>query len=108
MSRPEADPDDFDDVKAYAYSAVDLGARLAFDENFNNNVLRGLLRRRPLLDILRIQDAGLAGRDDPAVIAWAAEQGRILVSHDVSTLTEFAYERVRAGLPMPGLFEQAR
>jgi predicted nuclease of predicted toxin-antitoxin system len=62
---------------------------LAFDENFNNNVLRGLLGRNPALDVARVQDAGLAGRNDPAVFAWAATEQRILVSHDVSTLTAY-------------------
>jgi hypothetical protein len=33
--------------------------RLAADENFNNVILRGLRRRRPELDVLRVQDAGL-------------------------------------------------
>jgi hypothetical protein len=78
---------------------------LAFDENFNNDVLRGLLRRHPQVDLIRVQDAGLSGRPDPFVLAWAAEQRRILVSHDVSTLTAYAYERVRDGLSMPGLVE---
>ena len=78
---------------------------LAVDENFNNNVLRGLFRQDPTLDIVRIQDAGLARLDDPTVLAWAAEHRRILVSHDVSTLTAYAYERVKAGHPMPGLIE---
>jgi len=36
--------------------------RLAADENFNNNIVRGLLRRKPDLDIVRVQDAGLSGR----------------------------------------------
>lgn len=78
---------------------------LAFDENFNNDVLRGLLRRNPTLDLVRVQDTGLAGQDDAAVLAWAAAEGRVLVSHDVATLTTHAYARVQAGLPMPGLFE---
>jgi len=39
------------------------------------------------------------------VLAWAATQGRVLVSHDVATLTDFAYERVRLHQPMPGLIE---
>ncbi len=78
---------------------------LAFDENFNNDVLRGLRRRNPALDLVRVQDAGLRRADDPAVLAWAAKQGRVLVSHDVSTLTAFAYARIEAGQPMPGLIE---
>jgi hypothetical protein len=31
-----------------------------------------------------------------------------LLTHDVSTITTFAYERVRAGKPMPGVFEVGR
>lgn len=79
--------------------------RLAFDENFNNDILRGLLRRNPALDVVRVQDAGLRSADDPAVLAWAAVEGRVLASHDVTTLTAYAYARVKAGQPMPGLIE---
>ena len=81
---------------------------LAADENFNNNIVRGLLRRTPDLDIVRIQDVGLSGADDPAVLEWAAQEGRILLTHDVATITLHAYERVRAGKPMPGVFEVSR
>jgi hypothetical protein len=82
--------------------------RLAFDENFNNDVLRGLLRCDSSLDIVRVQDAGLQGADDLAVLSWAAEEGRVLVSHDVATLTAFAYARITDGQPMPGLIEVAQ
>jgi len=78
---------------------------LAFDENFNNDVVRGLLRRSPALDVVRVQDAGLRSHNDPAVLDWAAAEGRLLASHDVSTLTAYACARVRAGQPMPGLIE---
>ena len=37
--------------------------RLAADENFNNRIVRGLLHRKPDLDIVRIQDIGLSGAD---------------------------------------------
>lgn len=30
--------------------------RLAADEDFNNRILRGLIRRQPELDIVRVQD----------------------------------------------------
>jgi len=82
--------------------------RLAVDENFNNNIARGLLRREPDLDIVRIQDVGLSGADDPSVLAWAAQEGRVLITHDVATITKYAYDRVRAGQPMPGVFEVSR
>jgi hypothetical protein len=81
---------------------------LAADENFNNDIVRGLLRRNPRLDIVRIQDAELSGASDEAVLEWAANEGRILLTHDVSTLTRLVYERVNAHLPMPGVFEVGR
>src|SRR3990172_4697350 len=81
---------------------------LAADENFNNDIVRGLLRRRSDLDIVRVQDVGLSGADDPTILEWAAQEGRILLTHDASTITHFAYERVRAGKSMPGVFEVSR
>jgi hypothetical protein len=79
--------------------------RFVADENFNNNIIRGLLRRQPELDIVRVQDVGLRGADDPNVLEWAAQEGRVLLTHDVATITQYAYERVEAGLSMPGVFE---
>lgn len=81
---------------------------LAADENFNNNIVRGLLRRNSKLDIVRIQDAGLSGVDDRTVLEWSAEEGRVLLTHDVSTITHYAYERIRAGKPMSGVLEVGR
>lgn len=77
--------------------------RFAADENLNNNILRGVRRRSPDLDLVRIQDVGLIHAQDQTILAWAALQGRILLTHDVKTMVGFAYERVMAGLPMPGL-----
>ena len=81
---------------------------LAADENFNNDIIRGLLRREPGLDIVRVQDAGLSGKDDTVVLEWAAQDGRVLLTHDVATMTRHAYERVKSGKPMPGVFEVSR
>jgi hypothetical protein len=82
--------------------------RLAADENFNNDLVRGIIRRNPAIDIVRVQDAGLGGADDPTVLAWAAQARRVLLTHDVTTVTHYAYERARAGQPMPGVFEVGR
>jgi hypothetical protein len=82
--------------------------RFRGDENFNNDIVRGMLRRAPDLDIVRVQDVELSGADDPTVLDWAARASRILLTHDVKTITHYAYERVSAGLPMPGVFEVSR
>ena len=79
--------------------------RFAADENFNLHIVNGVFRRSPGVNIVRVQDAGLAGEDDPTILAWAADERRVLLTHDVNTITAFAYERVAQGLPMPGVFE---
>jgi predicted nuclease of predicted toxin-antitoxin system len=78
--------------------------KLASDENFDDDIVRGLLRRRPDLDVVRVLDAGLTGSRDPEILAWAASENRILLTHDRDTMPDFAYDRVRAGEPMPGVF----
>jgi predicted nuclease of predicted toxin-antitoxin system len=71
--------------------------RLVADENFNGDILRGLLLRQPDLDIVRVQDVGLIEAEDPEILAWAAENDRIVLTHDQATMGNHAYERVAAG-----------
>ena len=71
--------------------------RLLTDENFNGAILRGLVRRLPKLDIVRVQDVGLMNTDDPQILEWAASEGRILLTHDVTTITMYAYDPHSAG-----------
>lgn len=78
---------------------------LISDENFNNDIVRGLLRRKPDLDIVRVQDVGLRSAEDPVILEWAAREGRILITHDAATMSHFAYERVKAGMTMSGVIE---
>jgi predicted nuclease of predicted toxin-antitoxin system len=78
--------------------------KLLTDENFDGDVLRGLVRRMPGLDVVRVQDVELAQTPDPAILAWAAAEQRVLVTHDRDTVPGFAFDRVRAGEPMPGVF----
>lgn len=54
--------------------------RLAANENLNNHIVRGLLRRQPDLDVVRIQDVGLTGIDDEALLDWTATERRIDLS----------------------------
>jgi len=82
--------------------------KLVADENFDNRVLRGLLERNPKLDVVRVQDVGLAAADDPAILEWAAQHGRMLLTLDFKTMPAYAYERVKAGLRMPGVCQVNR
>jgi len=73
------------------------------DENVNQQLVRGLLRRQPDLDIVQAQDVGLKSMDDSAVLEWAAREERVLITYDVSTMPDFAYERIAQSQPMPGV-----
>jgi predicted nuclease of predicted toxin-antitoxin system len=73
------------------------------DEDFNNRIVRGLLRRFPHLNLLRVQDVGLAGKHDTEVLEWAAKEARLILTHDFATMLDFAYSRIESGLLMPGV-----
>ena len=81
-----------------------MAIRPLADENFNGSIVRGLLRRHPEIDRVRVQDVGLVGCDDPTLLAWAANEGRILPTPNRQTVPRYAYDRVVAGLHMPGVF----
>lgn len=78
--------------------------RFLADENFDNVILRGLQRRIPEVEIVRAQDTVLAAQPDPLVLEWAVEHGYMVLTHDVNTMRGFFYERLNAGLPVPGVF----
>jgi hypothetical protein len=77
--------------------------RFLLDENFNGKIARGLLARKPDVDMVRVQDTEIYSANDPAVLAWAAREGRILLTHDLDTMTKYANERIAEGLPLAGV-----
>lgn len=77
--------------------------KLLADAAFNGTAFDAALAQRPDLDLIRVQDVGLRTAPDPVILEWAATAGRVLLTHDRQTMPGFAYDRVRAGLPMPGV-----
>jgi len=77
--------------------------RLLIDEDVHDDIVDGLRRRHPALDLVRVQDVGLRHTRDPINLEWAAQQGRVVVSVDKRTLAVDAWDRVARGLPMPGV-----
>src|SRR5262249_31744775 len=78
--------------------------RFLTDEDFDGRLTSALLARVPGLDLVRVQDVGLMHTPDPDILAWAAREGRIVLTHDRNTMTGFARTRINAGQPIPGLF----
>lgn len=81
---------------------------LAADEDLHGAIIRGLRRREPTIDLLRVVDVHPPGTPDPVVLEWAATSGRIVITQDESTMVGYAWDRVRAGLPMPGVIVRSR
>jgi hypothetical protein len=81
--------------------------KFAVDEDFNNRILRGVLRRQPRLDIVRVQDVLRREErdDDQKILEWLATEQRVLFTHDVTTMRPYAEARVAEGKPMSGVFE---
>jgi len=76
---------------------------LVSDEDVHDDIVRGLRRRDPALDLVRVLDIGLNRTPDPIILDWAAGEGRVLITGDVNTMVGLAWGRVRSGLPMPGV-----
>jgi hypothetical protein len=77
--------------------------KLASDADVHGGIVRGLLRRRSDLDLVRVQDALPEGTPDPEVLRWAATGDRVLITNDRQTMLGFAYQRVAAGNAVPGI-----
>ena len=77
--------------------------RFLVDEDFDHDILRGLKLREPTLDLATLRERQMLGREDPQVLELAAKEGRVLLSHDKTTMRHFAMDRLREGKRMPGL-----
>ena len=78
--------------------------RFLMDEDFDGRLTSAMRARVTGLDVVRAQDAGLMQTPDADILAWAAAEGRIVLTHDRNTMTGFASARIKSGQPMPGLF----
>lgn len=73
------------------------------DEDLRGAIIDGLRLHHAGVDVVRAVDVGLKATDDDRLLAWAAGQGRVLVTQDVNTMTAAANRRVAAGESMSGL-----
>lgn len=76
--------------------------RFQADADLHVPIIKGLRRREPSIDFMTANEAGLTGIEDGAVLALAASNSRVLVSHDVSTMPE-AFSRFIQKQTSPGV-----
>ena len=77
--------------------------RFLTDHDLNEQIVTGVLRREPALAYVRAHDVGMSERPDAEVLVYAADNGFIVVSHDVNTMPSAAYGRMSSGQKMSGL-----
>ena len=63
--------------------------RLLIDENFTHRILRGLNSRLPELDFVLVR-GGLVGFPDLALLRWAAQNDRTILTRDIKTMLHYA------------------
>ncbi|HBY61245.1 MAG TPA: hypothetical protein DEH78_15600 [Solibacterales bacterium] len=80
-----------------------MSVRFLADADLNYAIVRGVRLREPSIDFKAANDAGLGGLSDPEVLELAAREGRVLVSHDKSTMTVHFAARAASGLRSPGV-----
>lgn len=78
--------------------------RLFTDENLEAAIVSGIRLRLPEIDLVTAEEVKLRATPDPDVLRWAADNDRIVLTHDRDTMSDHANKRVEAGQPMPGLF----
>lgn len=77
--------------------------RLLIDENVKYSILRGLRRRLAALDFLLVRDTVLRGAPDVQLLQWAAQEDRVILTHDAETMTRDAIHLVQTGQQMAGV-----
>jgi hypothetical protein len=78
--------------------------RFLTDEDLNGRIVRGLFLRKDDLDLVRVQDVGLSGADDEAILEWAEDNGRVLLTHDARTMPKHVRDRLARGSHVLGVF----
>lgn len=82
--------------------------RLLIDQDLDQDILRGLVRRVPDLDAVTAYEVRMSEAPDPELLAWAAEAGRVLVTHDRRTMPAHAARRLTAGDDIAGVIVVSR
>jgi hypothetical protein len=79
-----------------------MSAKFLADANFDLVILAAAKRREPAVDFETASAAALTSLEDLAVLAVAAREGRVLLTHDVRTMPRhfaaFLREQTSAGV----------
>ena len=66
-----------------------MTVRFQADADLNAEIVIGVLRREPSIDFQTADEANLRQVPDPEVLALAAQENRILITHDRRTMPRY-------------------
>jgi len=79
-----------------------MRVRFQADADLNEEIVAGAIRREPGIDFKTAEEANLRGVPDPEVLAQAATENRIVVTHDRRTMPHhfgaFVLQQTSAGV----------
>jgi hypothetical protein len=78
--------------------------RFQADADVSRKIVFALRRREPAIDFASAADGELEGVPDTEVLEIAANQGRILITHDRRTMLDHFRRRLEEGKSSPGVF----
>lgn len=78
--------------------------RLLIDQDLDHDILRGFIRRIPQIDVVTAFEIGMSEATDRELLTWAAQEGRIIVTHDRTTMPTHASNLMGEGKNIAGLF----
>lgn len=81
-----------------------MSLRFQADADLQYTIVKAVRQREPSIDFASALDSGLAGVSDPELLERAAQEDRILVSHDRRTMLTHFRARLESGKSSPGLF----
>jgi len=78
--------------------------RLLIDQDLDHDILRGLIRRIPRLDAVTVLEIGMSKATDTQLLSRAAQEGRIIITHDRKTMPGHAADLIGLGKNIAGVF----
>ena len=74
------------------------------DHNLRQPIVDGVHRLEPSVEIILARQVGLDQSQDEEVLARAAKESWVVLTHDRKTMAPIAEELIRQNQPMKGLF----
>ena len=78
--------------------------RFQADADLDHDIVLSVRQRELAVDFASAAEGGLIGIEDSEVLEIAAQQGRILITHDRRTMPGHFRDRLEAGGSSPGVF----